>query len=99
MRPKRSEVIAAALAFTRSSNSQDQMFAFNFNEKVSFGLPEDTLSTDEATRLREAISGIAADGRTALYDAVAAGLERLEKENRESRASDLIAFMGEQNAT
>ena len=40
MRPKRHDVIAAALAFARSSNPKDQMFVVNFNEKVSFGLPE-----------------------------------------------------------
>ena len=32
MRPKRPEVIAAALAFARSSNPLDQMFVVNFNE-------------------------------------------------------------------
>ena len=40
MRPKRADVIAAALAFVRSSNPMDQMFVVTFNEKVSFGLPD-----------------------------------------------------------
>ena len=44
MRPKRREVITAALAFARFSNSDDQMFVISFNEHVSFGLPADTLS-------------------------------------------------------
>ena len=42
MRTKRAEVISAALAFARSSNSDDQMFVTSFNEHVSFGLPPDT---------------------------------------------------------
>ena len=42
MRRKRAEVISAALAFARSSNSDDQMFVTSFNEYVSFGLPPDT---------------------------------------------------------
>jgi len=33
MGPKRRDVVAAALAFARSSNPQDQMFVVNFNEK------------------------------------------------------------------
>jgi VWFA-related protein len=38
MRPNRDEVIAAGMAFARSSNPQDQMFVVNFNEHVSLGL-------------------------------------------------------------
>ena len=52
MGPKRDEVIAAALAFARSSNPQDQMFVVNFNEHVSFGLPADTPFTDQTTQLQ-----------------------------------------------
>ena len=47
---KRKDVIAAALTFARSSNSHDEMFVVNFNEHVSFGLPDTTLfsaSTEE----------------------------------------------------
>src|SRR4029077_9326840 len=52
MRPKRPEVIAAALAFARSSNPQDQMFVINFNEHVSFGLPVNMAFTDQAAQLQ-----------------------------------------------
>src|ERR1019366_2015459 len=38
MRPKRSDVIGAAMASARSSNSEDQIFVVNFNEHVSMGL-------------------------------------------------------------
>src|SRR6202049_932333 len=47
MAPKRHDVIAAALAFARSSNPQDQMFVVNFNERVSFGLPDKVGFTDQ----------------------------------------------------
>jgi hypothetical protein len=57
-RPKRPEVIAAALAFARSSNPQDQMFVVNFNEHVSFGLPANTPFTDQAAQLEGALSRI-----------------------------------------
>lgn len=91
MRPKRREVIAAALAFARSSNPQDQMFVVNFNERVSFGLPENMPFTDEVGQLEVALSGIIANGETALYDAVAAGLDHLRRGNRDKRVLIVIS--------
>ena len=41
MRPKRPEVVTAALAFIKSSNPRDEIFVLHFNEKVYAGLPED----------------------------------------------------------
>jgi len=70
MGPKRRDVVAAALAFARSSNPQDQMFVVNFNEKVSFGLPGNVAFTDQVGQLQVALSRVAADGETALYDAL-----------------------------
>jgi Ca-activated chloride channel homolog len=95
MRPKRPEVIAAALAFARSSNPQDQMFAVNFNEHVSFGLPAHTPFTDQAAQLQVALSRIAADGETALYDAVAAALEHLKKGNRDKKVLIVVSDGGD----
>jgi Ca-activated chloride channel homolog len=91
MRPKRREVIAAALAFARSSNPQDQMFVVNFNEHVSFGLPENMPFTDEVVQLESALSRISANGETALYDAVAAGLQHLQKGNRDKKVLIVIS--------
>lgn len=91
MRPKRPEVIAAALAFVRSSNPQDQMFVINFNEHVSFGLPVNTPFTDQAAQLQVALSRITANGETALYDAVAVALEHLEKGNRDKKVLIVIS--------
>src|SRR5205823_1030032 len=70
MRPKRAEVIAAALAFAGSSNPRDQMFLVNFNEHVSFGLPRGTLFTDRPEQLKTAMSTVIADGETALREVV-----------------------------
>ena len=95
MRPKRSEVISAALAFARSSNTKDQMFVVSFNENVSFGLPDDTPFTDKEAQLKAALYGIAADGRTALYDAVAAALEHLKKGNRDKKVLIVISDGGD----
>jgi VWFA-related protein len=95
MGPKRSEVIAAALAFARSSNPEDQMFVVSFNEHVSFGLPADTPFTDKVAQLEVALSRIAANGMTALYDAVAAALEHLKKGNRDKKVLIVISDGGD----
>lgn len=95
MRPKRLEVNAAALAFVRSSNPQDQMFVVNFNEKVSFGLSDQLPFTDNVEQLEAALSGTAAVGQTALYDAVAAALDHLKKGDRDKKVLVVISDGGD----
>jgi len=95
MRPKRREVIAAALMFARSSNSHDQMFVVSFNEHVWFGLPADTPFTDKVAQLEVALSRIAPDGMTALYDAMAAALEHLKKGNRDKKVLIVVSDGGD----
>ena len=95
MRPKRADVIAAALAFVRSSNPMDQMFVVTFNEKVSFGLPINLPFTDDVVQLGTALSRISANGETALYDAVAAALDHLEKGNRDKKVLIVISDGGD----
>lgn len=98
MRPKRAEVIAAALAFAGSSNPQDQMFLVNFNEHVSFGLPRNILFTDQPDQLKAAMRTVIADGETALYDAVAVALEHLKKGNRDKKVL-IVVSDGADNAS
>jgi Ca-activated chloride channel homolog len=95
MGPKRPEVIAAALEFARSSNPEDQMFVVNFNENVSFGLSDNMQFTDKVAQLEIALSRIAADGMTALYDAVAAALDHLKKGNRNKKVLIVISDGGD----
>lgn len=95
MAPKRAEVIAAALAFARSSNPQDQVFLVNFNERVWFGLPPETPFTDQAGPLEAALSRTIADGETALYDAVAAALKHLKDGNRDEKVLVVISDGGD----
>jgi Ca-activated chloride channel family protein len=79
MRPKHPDVIAAALAFARSSNPEDQIFVVNFNEHVSMGLPANVPFTNNADQLEKALSRNVITGMTALYDAITVGLEQLQK--------------------
>lgn len=95
MAPKRDDVIAAALAFVRSSNPQDQMFVVNFNDCVSFGLPADVPFTDRQEQLRQALSGIRTIGETSLYDGIAAGLDHLKLGSHEKKVLILISDGGD----
>ncbi|NDQ55512.1 MAG: VWA domain-containing protein [Acidipila sp.] len=95
MRPKREDVVLAAVAFARSSNPKDQMFVVNFNEYVSFGLPADLPFTDKPGQLQVALSSVRADGKTALYDAVAAALEHLKKGTRDKKVLIVVSDGGD----
>jgi len=91
MRPKMAGVVKAARAFVASSGAEDEMFVVNFNEKVTLGLPPGTLFTDRADLLANAISGSAATGMTALYDAMAEGLARAQLGNRDKKALVVVS--------
>ena len=95
MGPKRDVVIAAAMAFARSSNPQDQMFVVNFNEHVSFALPDNTRFTDQPAQLQAALARFKTDGETALYDALAAALEHLKKGNRDKKVLIVVSDGGD----
>jgi Ca-activated chloride channel family protein len=95
MSPKRHDVIAAAMAFARSSNPQDQMFVVNFNEKVSFGLPENMQFTDKVAQVELALARGVSAGETALYDAVVAALDHLKQGNREKKVLIVVSDGGD----
>jgi Ca-activated chloride channel homolog len=78
MRPKRAQVVTAALVFIQASNPMDEMFVVNFNEKARRGLPDDLLFTDNTQQLRAALWQGQPEGRTALYDAIEMSLHQLE---------------------
>jgi len=98
MKSKRAKVVAAALVFARSSHPKDQMFVVNFNENVTFGLPDNTPFTDNEDQLRVALSGVKADGMTALYDAIAAALTHLKKGKQDKKVL-IVVSDGADNAS
>ena len=95
MREKLDQVTAGARAFVRSSNSNDQMFVVNFNEKVSQGLPQGLPFSDSVEQLAAAVSGQPAVGTTALYDAIIDGLIRLRDGAREKKVLIVISDGGD----
>ena len=99
MRGKRSEVLTAALGFLSSSNPQDEMFVLNFNEKVSHGLPDTVLFSDNYGQLRSALWSGTPEGRTALYDAIVAGLKQLDMGRRDKKTLIVISDGGDNVST
>jgi Ca-activated chloride channel homolog len=95
MRPKLAEVTAAARSFVQSSNREDQMFVVNFNENVTLGLPASIRFTDSAGELGRAIGEPPATGQTALYDAIAKGLEELQAGTRDKKVLLVISDGGD----
>jgi Ca-activated chloride channel homolog len=98
MRPKRNDVISAAKAFVQSSNSEDEMFVVNFNEHVSFGLPEG-LFTNKITPMQMAIERSPVSGKTALYDAISTGLDRLKLGTLNKKVLIVISDGGDNAST
>jgi Ca-activated chloride channel family protein len=95
MRPKRAEVITAGLAFVRDSNPGDEIFVTHFNDKVRSGLPGDTPFTADVAKLRDALMSGAAEGKTALYDAIAYSLKRLESGKQDKKTLVLVSDGGD----
>jgi len=95
MRQKKSDVIEAALAFVESSNPQDEIFIVNFNERVSMGLPEGLLFTNDVDQLRNALARIHTDGKTALYDAIGVALKHLDSGTYQRKALVVLSDGGD----
>jgi Ca-activated chloride channel homolog len=98
MRPKRSQVITAALVFNKNSNPMDEMFIINFNEKARRGLPDNMLFSDDVQQLRKALWQGDPEGRTALYDAIEMSLKQLEFGRRDKKALVVISDGGDNHS-
>jgi Ca-activated chloride channel family protein len=95
MGPKRSAVLTAALSFIGDSNPKDEIFVINFNDRVTFGLPSPQLFSDSPEELRSALFSGVSEGRTALNDAVVAGLAQLQMGKRDKKTLVLISDGGD----
>ena len=95
MRPKQSQVIAAALEFIQASNPQDEVFVINFNEKARKGLPDIKLFSDNVDELRAALWRGTPEGRTALYDAIEMALHQLDMGRRDKKTLLVISDGGD----
>jgi VWFA-related protein len=96
MRDKRSAVNAAAVAFVKTSNPQDEVFVVNFNDVYYLDTPGDFAGNIE--ELKAALDKTQARGGTALYDALHASLDHLKLGTRDKKVLLLISD-GEDNAS
>jgi VWFA-related protein len=96
MRRKMPKVISAVLAFATLSNPDDELFALRFNDDVQDALPNHPfLLAGDHDNLEAALNALVPVGRTALYDAVLTGLERLEKRTLPRKVLVIISDGGD----
>jgi VWFA-related protein len=96
MRPKLAEVVAASMAFARSSNPQDELFVMRFNDDVQHMLPDRPfLLASDLADLESAVRAVRADGRTALYDGLMAALDHLATGNRGRKVLIVVSDGGD----
>jgi VWFA-related protein len=95
MSNKRNEVLTAAGTFIKESNPQDEIFVLNFNDRVTRGLPEGVLFSDDAQLLRSALHRGTPQGKTALNDALVQGLEQLRLGKRDKKTLIVISDGGD----
>jgi Ca-activated chloride channel family protein len=99
MRRKHAAVLAAAKAFARSSNAQDQLFVVDFNEQVRLGLPATQISSASSRALEGALPATAGGGKTALYDALELGMEHVKELKQDKKALIVISDGGDNAST
>jgi VWFA-related protein len=96
MHPNRSVVIAGAASFAEASNPRDEIFALAFNEDVYPVLSGAAPFTSDSALLRVALErSVNARGRTALYDAISAGLDYLSRGTRERKVLVVLSDGGD----
>jgi VWFA-related protein len=95
MQSKLADVINAALAFTGASNAEDELFVINFNENVYVSLPPSMPFTSSPYQIRAALLGTAPAGMTALYDALAVGIEHVKTGTRDRKAIVVLSDGGD----
>ena len=99
MQPKLAEVTAAARTFARRSNRDDEMFVVNFNEIVTLEMPGGIAFTNSPAVLETAIAARNTMGQTALYDAIAKGLEVLHSGSRDKKVLIVVSDGGDNAST
>jgi Ca-activated chloride channel family protein len=96
MLPNRDRVIAAATAFAQASNPDDELFALAFNETVRAAFPPTAPFTSDPVELSRAVTDVIhTHGRTALFDAIAAGVDYLDRGHHERKVLVLVSDGGD----
>ena len=96
MSPHRDMVITAAMAFSKAMNPADEFFVLGFNENIHAPLPAERPFTQSEPVLRVAlVQAMGARGQTAVYDAVNAGLQYVQKGGYERQVLIVLSDGGD----
>jgi VWFA-related protein len=95
MRPLRAKVEAAALAFARASNPEDEMFVVNLADTARLDVP----MTSDLQVLESGIARVDSIGGTALRDAVSTGENYLRQYAKRDARVLLVITDGNDNAS
>jgi VWFA-related protein len=95
MRSKRAKVEAAALAFVKASNPQDEVFVVNFADKARIDVP----ITSDIHQLEAGIGRVDSIGGTAMRDAVAQAEQYLDENGTRDRRALVVITDGNDNAS
>ncbi|HKB12238.1 MAG TPA: VWA domain-containing protein [Vicinamibacterales bacterium] len=96
MRSKIGEVVAATLAFAKSSNPEDELFAVRFNDDVQKLVTDPPfLLASDLNRLEAAMTSVRPDGRTSLYDGIISAFDYLSQGSRARKTLVVISDGGD----
>jgi Ca-activated chloride channel family protein len=95
MGPRMPEVIVGTTAFARSSNPDDELFTLAFNDSVVESGTRSLLTPADGATLESQLRSMVPQGRTALYDALVAGLDRVEQGGQARKALVLMSDGGD----
>jgi VWFA-related protein len=97
---RREMAVAAAIGFTQQSNPEDEIFVLAFNEEVSQIWQPRVIGLSNLASMRAVLlGGIFARGKTALYDAIARGLDGLARGKHTRQVLVLISDGGDNAST
>lgn len=95
MLPKRAKVNEAALQLVDASQQEDRVFVVNFGEDAFL----DQDYTHDPAKLRAALQRVETRGSTALYDAITAAVDHLERTSPLQKKVLLVVTDGGDNAS
>jgi len=96
MQASRELVLASGVAFVKTSNPLDEVFVLGFNEYVHNPLPPEAPFTRDLITLRLAmLRATPARGKSAVYDAIDAGLDYVARGAYERRVLVLVSDGGD----
>jgi Ca-activated chloride channel homolog len=98
MLTRRRMVLAGGATFAASSHPEDELFTVIFNEHVRYGLPPTLSFTTSQSVLQAALTRYPPGGKTALYDAVIAALDHLDKASLQKHVLVVLSD-GDDNAS